>query len=158
MTVDKGDPPPSAVHKQSSTCIQEIHSNLLFTIVLRRWDNLSLGYTEAPGLPVLREEIAKAYTTVSHEDVVVLAPEEGIFLTLHALLQAGDHIVVTYPGYQALYEVARSVGCQVSYWQPHLDANTHTWVFDMDEFEDLMQPNTKVWCRCICSAEDSFCC
>ena len=103
-----------------------------------------MGYTEAAGLPVLREEIAKAYTSVVSEDIVVLAPEEGIFLTLHALLQTGDHVVVTYPGYQALYEVARSVGCQISYWQPQLDPDKHMWVFDIDKFEDLMQPNTKV--------------
>jgi hypothetical protein len=28
---------------------------------LHQWDNLSLGYTEAPGLPALREEIARYF-------------------------------------------------------------------------------------------------
>ena len=31
----------------------------------RRWENLSLGYTESLGLPALRDEIAALYTTLA---------------------------------------------------------------------------------------------
>ena len=34
-----------------------------------------------------------------------MAPEEAIFLTMLALLSAGDHVICTFPGYQSLYEV-----------------------------------------------------
>ena len=105
---------------------------------------MSLGYTEATGLPALRDEISKAYTAVKSDNIIVLAPEEGIFLTLNALLQPGDHVVVTYPGYQPLYEVARSVGCEVSYWQPKLNPDSSTWAFDIRELQHLVQPRTKV--------------
>ncbi|PNH03957.1 hypothetical protein TSOC_009942 [Tetrabaena socialis] len=37
-----------------------------------------------------------------------------------ALLQPGDHVVAPFPGYQSLYEVARSVGCEVELWEPEL--------------------------------------
>lgn len=63
-----------------------------------RWASLHLGYTESKGLPELRQQIAKLYTSVSPEEVVVCVPEEGVFLAMHALLQAGDEIVCMYPG------------------------------------------------------------
>lgn len=46
----------------------------------------------------------------------------GIYLCMLALLQPGDHVVVTYPGYQSLYAVAESLGCQVSHWEPSVAA------------------------------------
>ena len=33
-----------------------------------------------------------------------------------ALLAPGDRVVCTVPGYQSLYEVAASLGCQVDPW------------------------------------------
>lgn len=75
--------------------------------------------------------------------MVVLAPEEGIYLSLKALLNAGDHVVVTYPGYQSLYEVARSVGCTTSYWQPQRHVQGH-WCFDVEDLKSIMRSNTKV--------------
>jgi DNA-binding transcriptional MocR family regulator len=53
-------------------------------------------------MTLLREEVAK-YTGpgLSVESVLCCVPQEGILL-LHALLEKGDEIVVTAPGYQSL--------------------------------------------------------
>lgn len=104
---------------------------------------MSLGYTEASGDPALREEISRIYSSVSCTEIAVLAPEKGIYLTLKAVLNPGDHVVVTYPGYQSLYEVARSIGCTVSYWQPQRQAQGH-WSFDPEDLRSIMQLDTKV--------------
>ncbi len=82
-----------------------------------RWDDLHLGYTESQGLPELREEIAGLYGAVGAGEVLVAAPEEAIFLAMHALLAPGDHVICTFPGYQSLYELARSIGCEVELWR-----------------------------------------
>ena len=74
---------------------------------------------------------------------MVLAPEEGIYLTLKALLKPGEHVVVTHPGYQALHEVARSAGCQISFWRPQHSAEG-SWLFDVEDLKDAIQPHTKV--------------
>ena len=108
-----------------------------------RWEQLSLGYTESAGLPALREEISSTYTSIPAKNVVVLAPAEGIYLTLKALLQPGDHVVVTYPGYQTLHEVARSIGCKLSFWQPEL-TQQRIWEFKVQQLEALVQSDTKV--------------
>jgi aspartate/methionine/tyrosine aminotransferase len=109
-----------------------------------RWENLQLGYTESQGLPELRAEIAAAYAAVGAEQVVVAAPEEAIFLTMHALLAPGDHVICTYPGYQSLYELARSIGCDVDLWEPE---EAEGWRFDPAGLEALLRPDTKlvVW-------------
>ena len=79
------------------------------------WDRLALGYTESAGLPTLRAEVASLYETVGSDEVLMFSgAEEGVFIAMHALLGAGDHAVVTWPAYQSLYEVARSIGAAVT--------------------------------------------
>ncbi len=108
------------------------------------WSGLHLGYTDSQGLPDLRVEIAALYESAEPDEVLVAAPEELIFLTMNALLQPGDHVVCTFPGYQSLYDLARSIGCEVSLWQP---SESETWRFDPDDLEALIRPDTKlvVW-------------
>jgi aspartate/methionine/tyrosine aminotransferase len=105
------------------------------------WEQLKLGYTDSWGHPLLREEIASIYQGVDQHDVLVVVPEEGIFLLMHALLEAGDHVVCTFPGYQSLYEVARSIGCEVSTWQPD---ESRGWYFSIEDLGELIRANTKL--------------
>ena len=107
----------------------------------RLWDGLKLGYTETPGHPALREAIAGLYEGLDRDDVLVAAPEEGIFLLMQALLEPGDHVVCTFPGYQSLYEVARSIGCGLSWWVPNEEAG---WRFDVRELTPLLRENTRL--------------
>jgi aspartate/methionine/tyrosine aminotransferase len=103
--------------------------------------NLKLGYTESMGHPLLRAEAAKMHKGLKAENLLVAAPEEAIFLLMHALLQPGDHVISTFPGYQSLYEIARSVGCQVSTWEPDEDAG---WHFELARLAELIRPETKL--------------
>ena len=73
------------------------------------WEGLRLGYTESTGHPLLRAEIARLHEGLSADDVMVFAgAEEAIFCLMSTGLDSGDHVVVTWPGYQSLYEVARA--------------------------------------------------
>ncbi|MCC6458771.1 MAG: aminotransferase class I/II-fold pyridoxal phosphate-dependent enzyme [Caldilineaceae bacterium] len=105
------------------------------------WDDLTLGYTESLGHPLLRAEIAGMYQGISDGDCLVVVPEEGIFLALHSLLDRGDHVICTFPGYQSLYEVAEGLGCEVTKWQPQEE---NGWHFDPGFLEDQIKPNTKL--------------
>lgn len=89
------------------------------------WDSLKLGYTESLGHPLLRAEIASLYKGIREEDV--LAP--------------GDHVVCTFPGYQSLYEVARMLGCEVSFWEP---VEERGWTFDVRALRQLVRSNTRL--------------
>ncbi len=60
---------------------------------------------------------------------------------MQALLQSGDHVICTFPGYQSLYEIAQGIGCEVSKWNPVEDRG---WEFDIKALEAQIQPNTKL--------------
>ena len=105
------------------------------------WDSLTLGYTDSLGNPLLRTEIARLYTNISPEDCLVIVPEEGIFLALNAILQKGDHVICTFPGYQSLYEVAKGLGCEVTQWEPEEE---NGWTFNLDFLGQNIRPNTKL--------------
>lgn len=105
------------------------------------WEELRLGYTESQGLPLLRREISKLYKGVEADDILVCVPEEGIFVAMNCLLQKGDHVVCTYPGYQSLYQVAESLGCAVDKWRPDEGAG---WKFEPESLLELVRPETKL--------------
>jgi aspartate/methionine/tyrosine aminotransferase len=104
--------------------------------------SLGLGYTEVAGSPELRDAVASRYGRTGREDVLTLAAaEEGIFTTYHALLAAGDHVVVESPCYGSAIEVARSTGAEVSLWRRrHEDG----WAYDISALEELLRANTKL--------------
>ena len=79
--------------------------------------DLRLSYTESAGHPALRAAVAALYEQVAPEEVVILgAPEEGIYLTMRALLSPGDHAVVLTPAYDSLLNLAEHAGADVSRW------------------------------------------
>jgi len=104
---------------------------------------LRLGYTESQGDPALRATIARFHAHVTADDVVVTnAPEEAIFLTMVALLSAGDRVVVQTPCYQSLFELAAYRGCAVHPW-PMLETEGG-WRMDLDHLADLMTADTRL--------------
>ncbi len=107
-----------------------------------RWAGLRLGYTESAGDPLLRREIASLYETIDPDEVLVFAgAEEGIFCLMTVLLGTGDHAVVTWPGYQSLYEVARANGAEVTL---HELREEDRWAIDLDVLRRQIRPSTKV--------------
>jgi len=105
------------------------------------WAQLELRYTDSQGHPLLRQAIADIYANIDASDILVAAPEEAIFLLMHALLEAGDHVVVMAPAYQSLHEVARSIGCAVDNWEPDEEQG---WRFDIASLEERLHSNTKL--------------
>ena len=109
----------------------------------RLWDELSLGYTESAGHPRLRQAIVEAlYPSLSPQDVLVMAPEEAVFVFMHSLLSAGDEVVTVAPAYQSLHEVARAVGCRVRPWALRL--TPQGWQVDLEGLEALLGPKTRL--------------
>ncbi|XXF79460.1 aminotransferase class I/II-fold pyridoxal phosphate-dependent enzyme [Myxococcaceae bacterium GXIMD 01537] len=107
-----------------------------------RWERLTLGYTESTGLPALREELATLYPGLASGDVLTFAgAQEAVFVLINVLLGAGDHAVVTWPGYQSLYEVARATGADVSLLRLREEDG---WGLDLDALRALLRPETKL--------------
>jgi aspartate/methionine/tyrosine aminotransferase len=106
------------------------------------WDGLTLGYTESTGHPLLRREIAATYEGLEADDVLVFAgAEEAIFCLANVELGPGDHAIVTWPGYQSLYEVGRGTGADVTLHELREDAG---WAIDVDLIRRQVTPRTRL--------------
>ena len=106
------------------------------------WDDLALGYTESTGHPLLRREIALLYESVDADEVLTFAgAEEAVFGLMNVLTGPGDHAIVTWPGYQSLYEVARACGAEVTLHELH---EHDVWAIDLDLLRRQLTPTTRL--------------
>jgi aspartate/methionine/tyrosine aminotransferase len=106
------------------------------------WDDLHLGYTESTGHPLLRREIAGLYETLEADDVLTFAgAEEAVFCLMNVVVGPGDHVIVTWPGYQSLYEVARAAGADVTL---HELREGDAWAIDVERLRREVTPTTRL--------------
>ncbi len=106
------------------------------------WADLRLGYTESAGHPLLRAEIAAMYDTIEPDEVLVFAgAEEAIFCLANVAVGPGDGVVVTWPGYQSLHEVARAAGADVALHELH---ETDGWAIDLAALRRQVTPATRL--------------
>lgn len=109
---------------------------------MKLWDSLNLGYTESPGHPLLRDEISKLYHSIDRDQILTLAgAEEGIYCSMRALIDPGDHVIVIDPCYQSLATLPEYMGAQVTYIK--LDADKQ-WKLEVSEVQKAFQNNTKL--------------
>lgn len=102
---------------------------------------LRLGYTESQGNPTLRKEISKLHSVIEPDNILVFSgAEEGIFIFMNTVLKKGDHVIVQFPAYQSLYEVAKSIGCKVTYWAMN---DKDKWEPDINFLKRNIKSNTK---------------
>jgi aspartate/methionine/tyrosine aminotransferase len=103
------------------------------------WNNLSLGYTDSQGHPLLREAISRHYNTINRDEVFVLSPGEANYILMQICLKPGDDVVCMRPAYQSLYQVAVSIDCKMHWWEP--DDNGR---FNPDDLKQLVTENTRM--------------
>lgn len=106
-----------------------------------RFQNQWLGYTESQGSPTLRKEIAGMYVKTQPDDILVFTgANEAIYLFMMAALKENDHVIVHAPHYQALSEVAKGIGCEISPWYAREE---NGWAIDLNELKGLLRPATR---------------
>jgi len=102
---------------------------------------LRLGYVEAAGDPAVRRVVAATFERVEADDVLLHAgSSEAIYAFMTCALEAGDHVIVQHPCYQSHYEVARHIGCDVTFWTGD---EARGWALDVEVLKRELRPNTK---------------
>jgi aspartate/methionine/tyrosine aminotransferase len=105
-------------------------------------EKLWLGYTESQGHPLLRDEICNLYSNIRQEEILVHSgAEEAIFNTMNVVLRKGDHVIVPFPCYQSLFEIANSIECEITPWHAYEKDN---WKFDVSFVKNNIRSNTKL--------------
>lgn len=109
-----------------------------------------LSYGSIRGSSALRTNIANLYSARSTASSPLstrprLTPENILitsgaisanFLVLYTLLSAGDHVICHYPTYSQLYQVPRSLGAEVSFWQAD---PSQAWQLDVSVLRSLIR-------------------
>lgn len=110
---------------------------------LSLWNNLKFSYTETHGLPLLREEISKIYSTQNKDNILVFSgAEEAIFITMQAILKPDDHVVVLAPCYQSLKEIPKAAGANVT--EVALEWENYNWRFNLEKFSAAVTNQTRL--------------
>ena len=106
------------------------------------WENLTLGYTETWGKPVLRETIASTYQGLTSDDILCFAgAEEGLYCAMLARLEPDDHAIITVPNYQSMETLPVSLCKQVSGVPLRAENN---WALDIEDVKKALRPNTRL--------------
>ena len=106
-----------------------------------RFSALHLGYTQTFGSQTLLEAIAATYSGLSAHDVLCFAgAEEGIYVCMRTLLEAGDHAIVMTPNYQAAETLPLAI-CELT-GVPLVESDD--WALDVDAVRAAVRPNTKL--------------
>jgi aspartate/methionine/tyrosine aminotransferase len=107
-----------------------------------RFAAMPLGYTAAFGGPPLRAAIAACYERVEPDEVVATCGGDDSLPSLFlALLQPGDHAIVSSPAYQPLTEMAALCGAAVSAWEADEAAD---WEPPLSALDRLLRPETRL--------------
>ena len=103
------------------------------------------AYTASAGIPEAREAVAEDWTArgmPATADRVLLTSgtSEGIELTLAAVVNAGDDVLVPTPTYPLYTAVLAKLGARESYYRTDPD---NGWLPDLDHLRSVITPRTK---------------
>ena len=103
---------------------------------------VQLRYGYHLGQPRLRALIAEEYPGLKPEDIAVTSgAAEANFAVVAAIVNPGDHVIVEHPNYPSLYDVPRSLGCDVSLLTLRFEDQFRP---DLDRLERMVTPKTKL--------------
>src|SRR5574344_676593 len=103
-----------------------------------------LDYGWIEGSPGFKKSVSQIYRTIEPEHILQTNGATGAnFLALFSLIEPGDHIISLYPTYQQLYDIPKSLGAELDYWQIKEELN---WLPDLDDLRQLIRPQTKMIC------------
>jgi aspartate/methionine/tyrosine aminotransferase len=103
---------------------------------------LPLYYPEVNGTCRLRERIAALYPNASPANVLVtVGAAQANSMVCSTLLQPGDEVIVTSPGYRQVWGLAKNLGCTVKELQLHPEDD---WKPDLDKLESLAGSRTRL--------------
>lgn len=104
-------------------------------------DDWCLDYSVDRGGSELRNAVLSQYSTRTGDlsNLITHGAQEALYILYNSLLEQGDHVICTTPGWQQAWEVPKNKGCDVSLleWSPGTN-------FPVDELANCIGGNTKL--------------
>jgi len=106
-------------------------------------------YTQPPfGLKELRDLIAEDFRKRFDRDIdpdnqiiIHAGAMQGVYSAIHTLVDTGDEVIMTDPGFSSHREQIKLAGGKIVWWPLNENDN---WGLDVDKLEDLITPKTKL--------------
>ncbi|GAK31517.1 aminotransferase [Weissella oryzae SG25] len=100
------------------------------------------NYGWIEGSPDFKTEVAKLYKKMPADNILATNGATGAnHLVLYSLIEPGDHVIAEYPSYQQLYDIPKSLGAEVDYWNIYEE---NDWYPRIEELKAMIRPNTKM--------------
>ena len=108
-------------------------------------DEQKMNYGHIEGSEAFKDQVAKLYTTkIRPENILQTNGATGANLNaLISIVEPGDHVIAEWPTYAPLYEIPRTLGAEVEYWEIKQELG---WNPSIDDLKKLIRPNTKLIC------------
>ncbi len=107
-------------------------------------------YAPLPGIPELREVLARQYSREWNRPIdgdaevtVTVGATEGIFASIIALVDPGDEVILIEPFYDS-YPASVIMAGGIPKYLPLVPNSKGEWEFDPDELKKLLSPKTKM--------------
>jgi aspartate/methionine/tyrosine aminotransferase len=114
----------------------------LSQIDLDELTSIKLEDEDTRGSEELRSEISTLYPGRGPEDILVTTgTSEALFILFNLLLDPGDTCIVTFPAFQGLYETARSLSCNIRFWELRFEEDFEP---DLNQLMELMDERTRL--------------
>lgn len=106
-------------------------------------EKMNYGWIE--GSPDFKNEVKKLYKTdIDPNRILQTNGCTGANLNaLMAIVRPGDHVIAEWPTYAPLYEIPRTLGAEVEYWEIKEELG---WMPDLADLERMVRPNTRLIC------------
>ena len=110
-----------------------------------RLDREKMNYGWIEGSPEFKAEVAKLYRREVNPDHILQTNGcTGANLNaIMAVVEPGDHVIAEWPTYAPLYEIPRTLGAEVEYWELREELG---WKPDIEQLKHSVRPNTKLIC------------
>lgn len=103
-----------------------------------------MDYGWIEGSPEFKKEVSKLYKNIPPENILQTNGATGAnLLALYSLVEPGNHVISMHPSYQQLYEIPKSFGAEVEFWEIYEE---NDWLPKLEELKRLIRPNTKLIC------------
>ena len=107
-----------------------------------RLDREKMNYGWIEGSPEFKAEVAKLYRREVNPDHILQTNGcTGANLNaIMAVVEPGDHVIAEWPTYAPLYEIPRTLGAEVEYWELREELG---WKPDIEKLKHLVRPTTE---------------